>query len=84
MPSTRTLQRFAEADELLEFALEDFPNDEPLLRAAAERAMTDHMATTARTPWRVEVYRMMGWDDDGRGAAYQVAGGDGTAQDTLF
>lgn len=46
--------------------------------------MTDHMTTTARTPWRVEVYRMMGWDDDGRGAAYQVATGDGAAQDALF
>ena len=52
--------------------------------AAAERAMTDHMTTMARTPWRVEVYRMMGWDDDGRGASYQVAAGDGAAQDALF
>jgi hypothetical protein len=54
--------------------------------AAAEQAMTHHMATTAKTPWRVAVYRMTGWDDDGRGAAYQVAQGAGatTPQGTLF
>ena len=47
--------------------------------------MTYHMTKTADTPWRVAVYRMMDWDDDGRGAAYQVAEGDGiAAQGTLF
>lgn len=52
---------------------------------AAEQAMAEHMATTAETPWRVAVYRMMGWEDDGRGAAYDVAHGDGAAtQETLF
>ena len=52
---------------------------------AAEQAMTEHLSTTAETPWHVEVYRMMGWDEDGRGAAYRVAQGDAAAaQGALF
>lgn len=50
----------------------------------AEQTMTEHMATTALTPWRVEVYRMTGWDDDGRGSVYQVAAGESATQNTLF
>lgn len=53
--------------------------------ADAEQAMTEHMSTTTETPWRVEVYRMMGWQDDGRGSVYEVARGAGAvAQASLF
>ena len=45
--------------------------------AEAEQAMTEHMRQ-ARTLWTVETFRMYGWDDDGRGAAYRVTRGEGT------
>ena len=53
----------------------------------AEQAMTQHMSEHAEHPWAVEVHRMYGWEDDGRGATYTVATGspaDHAEQMALF
>ncbi len=52
--------------------------------AEAEAAMTEHMRQTSRTPWTVETYRMYGWEDDGRGNAYEVSRGGNADQLSLF
>lgn len=43
---------------------------------AVEVAVADYCRNHAQEPWAVQTYRMYGWEDDGRGAAYITETGD--------